>query len=71
MEISRALRGGPRDFMPTKDGRVTCVCLDLEIDPAWPNQLLISTPKYLTNARRFAAVKDFVPFFVKRGRFSV
>src|ERR1035441_6669508 len=65
-EISRHLGGQLRHFMPTKHGRVTCVCIDLKKNPRWSEKLLlIITPKYLRNAQKFAAAKDFVPCFVK------
>jgi hypothetical protein len=52
--------------MPMKGGKAICVCVKLEGNPEWPRKLLITQPKYLKQAQRFAADGDFVPCFVWR-----
>jgi len=67
-EIQEMLGGGTRVFAPHKNGRVTCLCLDLKQNPDAPRIALPAGGKRRDKmVRMVTELEAPVPVFLKKG----
>jgi len=68
-QIHEALGGSSRAALPTRGGKVVCVCLTREMNPRAPEEMVIgSKDRAVRLARAFAASGAAVPVFVRTRR---
>jgi hypothetical protein len=68
-QIHAAVGGSARAALPTRGGKVVCVCLTREKNPRAPEEMAIgSQDRAVRLARAFAASGAAVPVFVRTGR---
>ena len=68
-EIHAACGGSTRAALPTKGGKVVCLCLTRERNPRAPEEMIIGgNARAARLAREFAASGAAVPVFVRRRR---
>ena len=66
-QIAEVLGGGSvQENMPNKDGRVLCLCLSKDFDPAQPLALVGRGPKVEEQAGMFCRQENAVPVFFKK-----
>jgi len=66
-QIHDRFGGGLVTYLPKKDGRVTCGCFDLALNPEAPAKVLVGDgPDIRAEARQFAVQRHYVPVFIKR-----
>ena len=66
-QIAEILGGGSvQENMPNKDGRVLCLCLNPDFDPARPVALVGRGPKVEEQAAMFCRQENAVPVFFKK-----
>lgn len=64
-QINGALGGSWREALPTKDGKVVCVCLTRRMNPRAPDEITIgAATRLVARARAFADSRRSVPVFV-------
>jgi hypothetical protein len=55
-------------FLPTRDGRVVCGCITMDMNPEAPECILIGDkPRVVARAEKMAAQGGTIPIFIKRG----
>jgi hypothetical protein len=62
LQISELLGGNQQQFLPIKNGRVTCCCFKATRDRLAPQVLLVGGPRYAA-ARVLAQQAGAIPFF--------
>jgi len=68
-QIHEAVGGSARAALPTRGGKVVCVCLTREKNPHAPGEMVIgSQDRAVRLARAFAASGEAVPVFVRTRR---
>ena len=68
-QIREVLGGSSRAALPTRGGKIVCVCLTGEKNPRAPLEMAIgSKDRAVKLARAFAASGEAVPVFVRRRR---
>jgi hypothetical protein len=68
-QIRGVVGGSTRAALPTRGGKVVCVCLTIEKNPRAPREMVIGgNERALRRARQFAASGEAVPVFVRRNR---
>lgn len=68
-QIHEAFGGSSWAALPTRGGKVVCVCLTLEKNPRAPNEMVIGcNARAVRLARAFAASGAAVPVFVRMPR---
>ena len=68
-QIHDAVGGSARAALPTRGGRVVCVCLTREQNPRAPKEMVIGNKdRAIRLARAFAASGEAVPVFVRTRR---
>ena len=68
-QIREAVGGSARAALPTRGGKVVCVCLTREKNPRAPEEMVIgSQDRAVRLARAFAASGAAVPVFVRTRR---
>ena len=68
-QIHGAVGGSARAALPTRGGKVVCVCLTTEKNPRAPDEMVIGgKDRAVRLARAFAASGEAVPVFVRARR---
>lgn len=79
-QIQQQLGGGVQSYLPNRNGRVTCGCFGMDLNPRAPREVLVgSGPRIKESARMLVRQGGPIPVFVKRasnaweymGRFRV
>ncbi|MAC18974.1 MAG: hypothetical protein CMJ23_04715 [Phycisphaerae bacterium] len=68
VQISNRLGGGIQQYLPSRNGRVTAVCVDPEKNPDAPAEILVGTGPGIIRAGCMLSEQDgSLPVFLKRG----